>query len=81
MIIFLLVSECGEGKSISSEHSPWICQQGRFTPPPPSLAGVILELDGAPFKREVKYVVFFIAGTMRRSDYRREKCPPTEGIR
>ena len=48
---------------------------------PPSLAGVILELDDAPFKREVKYVVFFIAGTMRRSDYRREKCPPTGGIR
>ena len=52
-----------------------------YPPPPPSLAGVILELDGAPFKREVKYVVFFIAGTMRRSDYRREKCPPTGGIR
>ena len=30
-----------------------------------------------PFKREAKNVVFFIAETMRRSDYRREKCPPT----
>ena len=60
-------------------HPGYASREG--LPPPPSLAGVILELDGAPFKREVKYVVFFIAGTMRRSDYRREKCPPTGGIR
>ena len=47
---------------------------------PPLLARVILELDGTPFKREVKNVVFLIAGTMRRSGYRREKFPPTGGI-
>ena len=56
MIIFLLVSECGEGKSISSEHSPWICHMPAGKVYPPSLEGVTLELDGAPFKREVKYV-------------------------
>ena len=60
MIIFLLVSECGEGKSISSKRSPWICQQGRFTPFVSEGYLGIRRYPG-PFKREVKNVVFFIA--------------------
>ena len=73
MIIFLLPLRVARRSPYPPNTHPGCASREGLSPPPPSLAEVILELDDAPFKREVKYVVFFIAGTMRRSDYRREK--------